>query len=630
VKKVSFVTLLSLALLGPVPEAQALDPIDPARNVPIPCELVSTPGMAPRSAKNIVHVANVCGFVGTDVEFQSRRDANGAVHDYAFVGTMGAGMRIFDITDPGHPTFVGAYLDPGWEDDVQVRGDLAVVAFDPLVVGVNVSSCLRAQQPSGVRQGGVDVIRLRFDPTLAASKLPGTFQTSLLGCYVVREANRGAHNATIHPSGEWLAVDNTRTGIEVVDLRNNALTFVRKIGPDVVAAAHDVFFSRDGNTLYSAGVSATNIADVTDIFNRAPTLVSTIPNSPTPDGQTIEISHQSETTADGSIFIITDERGGGLENVDCNVNGDPTSIIGGAHFWALREIAGVPASAGATVATPRKLGTWIYPNPLLALDPLDPILKTLPRSERACTIHMFRAGGDGSNVPGELAPGFDGVSRLPARQLVTAHYGAGVWHIDFSGPSSSADGVAEDPRAGWGNTLGWNVMPGADTWSAKEYKGFVYTGDMGRGFDVYRFARCDDVGCLILPTNSPGSSNGGGGTADSLAELAIVQGISAGGRASFGFDAQYAAGQVAPSGSLTFVDHGLGKRVKATAVDFFRVTANSAEFGGSATVNGTTTVRFSVVVQDNGATGDTFRIVLSDGYLAGGTATNGNVTVSSP
>ena len=29
-------------------------------------------------------------------------------------------------------------------------------------------------------------------------------------------------------------------------------------------------------------------------------------------------------------------------------------------------------------------------------------------------------------------------------------------------------------------------MPGADTWSAKEYKGYVYAGDMLRGFDVYR------------------------------------------------------------------------------------------------------------------------------------------------
>src|SRR2546426_3911940 len=91
VKKLSLIALLSLALLGPVPQALADDPLDPAHNVPIPCELVSTPGMAPRLAKNIAHVANVCGFVGTDVEFQSRLDATGAVHDYAFVGTMGAG-----------------------------------------------------------------------------------------------------------------------------------------------------------------------------------------------------------------------------------------------------------------------------------------------------------------------------------------------------------------------------------------------------------------------------------------------------------------------------------------------------------------------------------------------------------
>lgn len=47
--------------------------------------------------------------------------------------------------------------------------------------------------------------------------------------------------------------------------------------------------------------------------------------------------------------------------------------------------------------------------------------------------------------------------------------------------------LAEDPRTTWGNTLGWNVMPGADTWSGKEYKGALYAGDILRGFDVYRF-----------------------------------------------------------------------------------------------------------------------------------------------
>ena len=46
--------------------------------------------------------------------------------------------------------------------------------------------------------------------------------------------------------------------------------------------------------------------------------------------------------------------------------------------------------------------------------------------------------------------------------------GAGVWYVDFAGPPTVADGTPEDPRTTWANTRGWNVMPGADTWSAKE------------------------------------------------------------------------------------------------------------------------------------------------------------------
>jgi hypothetical protein len=61
--------------------------------------------------------------------------------------------------------------------------------------------------------------------------------------------------------------------------------------------------------------------------------------------------------------------------------------------------------------------------------------------------------------------------------------------VDFSGPSNRNDGTAEDVDSTWGNTLGWNVMPGADTWSSKEYKGYIYTGDMTRGFDVFAFTR---------------------------------------------------------------------------------------------------------------------------------------------
>jgi hypothetical protein len=41
-------------------------------------------------------------------------------------------------------------------------------------------------------------------------------------------------------------------------------------------------------------------------------------------------------------------------------------------------------------------------------------------------------------------------------------------------------------------------MPGAETWSAKEYKGFIYAGDMVRGFDVYGFDECEGLACVDL------------------------------------------------------------------------------------------------------------------------------------
>src|SRR5687768_8450220 len=41
------------------PEDPEGEPLDPAHNLPIPCELLSTPGSIPRSAKNLSHIANV-------------------------------------------------------------------------------------------------------------------------------------------------------------------------------------------------------------------------------------------------------------------------------------------------------------------------------------------------------------------------------------------------------------------------------------------------------------------------------------------------------------------------------------------------------------------------------------------
>ena len=619
--------LIVITLLVPAPavllgqENESGVSLDPAHNTPLPCEAVSTPGLVPRSARNLTHVANVCGIVGTDVEFQSRRAADGRTHDYAFLGTMGAGLRIFDVTDPAHPVLAGAYTDPGWQNDVQVRGDTAVVSFDPVVAGPHVSECLRAKQPEAVRQGGSDIIRLTFNPVTA------TFTTALLDCYVVQTANNGAHNATLHPSGQWLAIDTTRTGVEVVDLRTTPVSMVRKIPSEVTGAAHDTSFSADGRTMYAASPgSGTWIVDVSNIFERDATTIAFIPQNTEPgdaaNPRNLTTAHQADASANGRVLVFTDERGGGTSNTECNT--DPHGIIGGMHFWALGRVAGAPA--GASPATPKRLGTWFYPNPGLAVDPLEPVLAGIGRTERACTVHVFRNGGNGSVSPGPIQRGFDGVSSLPATQAVAAHYGAGVWWIDYSAAPSAADGIAESEFTDWGNTRGWNVMPGAETWSAKEYKGHIYAGDMTRGFDVYAFSNCVDASCISLPVNTPGEVRGGGEVEGELAEFRILEGTAVGATAQFSLKVALATGAAEPAGRLQFRDTGI--RIDATAIDSLTIEGSRATLAGRATIGGQAGVRFFLEVEDRGnGSPDRFRLVTATGYAAVGDVDRGSITV---
>ena len=199
----------------------------------------------------------------------------------------------------------------------------------------------------------------------------------------------------------------------------------------------------------------------------------------------------------------------------------------------------------------------------------------------------------------------------------------------MSAAASSSD-IAEDSRTTWGNTLGWNVMPGAETWSAKEYKGYVYAGDLARGFDVYRFgAGCDGIGCIASPVSTPGRAKGGRQGAGELAELSILSGTNAGGKASFSLDVVFAAGGVAPSGSISFDDKD-GTKVQSAAVDSLTVTGTKATIVARGTVNGRPGVRLVVEVEDLGEPGraDSFRLVTGDGYGAGGVLLNGNIDVT--
>ncbi len=509
---------LVLALLATVPVLGAVavggDPTDPVRQTALPCDEIPAVSTPARAQRNIVHVANRCGFVGTDVELQSRRDASGKVRDYAFVGTMGEGFKIWDVTNPAQPKRAGGYQDAGWQNDIQVRGNIAVSTFD----GVSgepssASTCLKTKYPTS-RDQGVDVYRLLYN------KATAKFKVELEDC--IANPPGGAHNSTLHPSGNWLAISNPSSdwAVDVIDLRNlttsgpvlryrfidgsrvnadrcppplwpNAECVVMKTasGADTNGEwrPHDLHFSRSGNRMYVAAINSTFIVNSSRALQGQLPTLSVIPNVSEPEGgepaRNISISHQADVTPDGKILVIGDEKGGGVSETGCNAA--ENGLEGGLHFWALDHIRGVARSRDATHRNPKKLGVYFNPNP----EPL-PVDTVGGKYTRACTVHVFRIGGNGTASPGAVAGGYDGVARLSNRQLVTGWYGAGVWHVGFQARPSNNDDIAEHPLSTWGNTHGWNVQFGAETWSAKSYKGgWIYAGDMLRGFDVYRLTR---------------------------------------------------------------------------------------------------------------------------------------------
>ena len=598
------VAALSLLFTGLVTAAEADDPLDPVRNLPLPCESLENPATGElfpaRSKERIIHLANRCGIVGTDVEFQSRRDANGKIRDYAFLGTIGGGLRIFDITNPRKPIPAGRSFTTGYQNDVQVSGNLAVLSYDGVSgFPVTTSSCLGLNYPEADGQG-VDVFQLRYNAKNAADPGPlglgPAFRTEVKTCFA--NPPGGAHNSTLHPSGDYLAISNPSSdwAVDIFDLRRlpiddtidknrhlyriidqsrrdetgrcpqdakfECIVIKRPPLPNLgsrrsdvpynqfdtadcektAAEAprssacglwrpHDVFFSQDGDTMHVAALNSTFIVNTARLLSDGKVPTKTIlPNFACPEAgvaacgesnqeglgneHNLELSHQADTTADGDILVISDERGGGVTNTECNFENQGT--IGGNHFWALAPVKGVDRTADASVTQPVKLGTYFNPDPGVTTIP-DPVQEQFPdRPERGCTSHVFRIGGNGTASPGPVDAGFDGVSRLAPRLMAQAWYGAGVWYVNFSDKSTNTDdppALKEDPRSTWGNTRGWNIQAGADTWSAKEYKGYIYAGDIARGFDVYGCAgnpkeSCDPVVTLTKfgPANAaPGS-----------------------------------------------------------------------------------------------------------------------------
>lgn len=388
-------------------------------------------GVPPAQGSGMTWWAQVPGVVGTDVEFLERSGRR-----YAVVGAMGEGFKIFDVTDGEHPVPAGVYLSSGYQNDIQISGNLAILATD-LPPDPRFPTCTTCGEFEGIEL--VDVTNLGAPVKLADLATDG-----------------GAHNSTLIGSTVYLS-NPSRDAIDVVDVSDPRLPRVIQRLSTASRCAASPYPCRDlgqagwdphdvtartrpdkGHRLYVGAIDASFILDVND--PRKARVVSRIPNGDPASYANIQISHQADPSPDGRLLVISDERGGGVEEVTCP---------GGAlHVYDI-----------TSEAHPRKLGAYFVNY----------------TGAGNCTAHNFRF--------------------LPESNVLTVGwYSAGTWVVDLSGPAGEGelDNSATNPgqKTTWGRTLGFAIMPGADTWAAKtlgpdpDGRLFIVTGDITRGMDV--------------------------------------------------------------------------------------------------------------------------------------------------
>lgn len=393
----------------------------PAAPVAFPEEAGSQGTPAEGSGVDLTPLSNWSYKGGTDLEFATIKKRDYAVAPSEKVtGGIGA-LRLFDLTaNPAKPPLVGFLPCNVTQNDVQVRGTIVFMGVDGGVSGTDCFS--QAGATPGLGVVAVDISNPR--------KPRG------VGFVPIKY---GAHNTTLHPSGDFLYVSDSeltpKAGeapgsqlgrINVIDVRNvKAMKEVFTLPLPTGLSSHDVDFNAEGDRAYSAALTQTLILDTSNPAK--PSIRTTIVDP------AINISHGADLTPDETHLYVTDEQAGAAANGVCNV--------GGVHIYDITN-----------EAVPVKTGYY-------AFSPVDSLTSTTNSGNVTCTAHVLDYGPTG-------------------KTFSNAGYAAGVRIVDIAS------------RVGKPADLATFTPLDADTWSAKQYKNpkYLYANDLARGFDVYEYA----------------------------------------------------------------------------------------------------------------------------------------------
>jgi hypothetical protein len=239
----------------------------------------------------------------------------------------------------------------------------------------------------------------------------------------------GVHNFVFHPTkpvgyASNGALPGLRNEIPIIDFRFPDDPKLI-LGPDTEGGVHDIEFSIDGNRAYAASENNYRIYDTTDPWR--PRLISRTPNVGS-------YAHGVFPSPDLELMVTNNESlvlGGFLE--------EGTAVCPGEGL-ASYDIAGDNEN--------QPIGPLGYYAPT--------VVGPVPDG-RFCTSHF-----------GRFAPG--------TKVMSIGWYAAGSRVVDWSNPANPVE-------------LAGAVLENANTWATKFYKGpYVYAGDIGRGFDVFRWS----------------------------------------------------------------------------------------------------------------------------------------------
>jgi hypothetical protein len=387
------------------------------------------PGPLPSSAEQIEHLAND--------EVDEERGAGIAIFgSLAIVPSFINTTTIYDISDPENPERLSELAEPPARDADTIAfpdGRLfAVFATDNGVVPVfNITN---PEDPKKVTT---------IEPERGSHNVGVVPGTPLL------------YNSASLGGGEGSQVPGQgQEGTAIYDLsdpKNPKLVQDFQNG----YSCHDISFlineSEEKYRAYCAGIQMTQIWNIEDPKN--PEVIVNVPahhgvsDTPSTGVSSVLFSHLAMTNEDGTVLIVGDENGGGLAPAcDAHVEAGGQSASGPSGNLWFYDIS--------DEENPQLMG-WLSPSQHYADNP--------PQDDRFTPIGGVEVPAGCTAHFGQLVPGEE--------KLVMGFYGAGVLLIDFSDP---ANPMIVD-----------RFNDNTNVWDAWVYQGYVITGDLARGMDVY-------------------------------------------------------------------------------------------------------------------------------------------------